>query len=357
MSQSGVSAVDSVSIQRIVISRLRFIGDVILTTPLLGAVREKFPGAHIAYLADAGAVRLLEHNPNLNELIAYDFSRPDILEQLRITRLLRSKRFDVFVDLFSNPRSALLAFGSGARIRIGKEVPGRGKFFTHRIGEDGKRRTAVEFHYRYLEPLGIAPSNRRTEIFLTEEEKREARIFLKWQGVEAGSPIVGVHPGATWPAKMWRKEHFASLVDLLNAKLGAQVVITQGPNDAKLTSEISSLAVGKLTVLDVLPLRQLAAVLSQLTAYVSNDAGPMHMAVAVGTPTVGLFGPGEEDIWFPYVPPFYDSEAGHAALRHDVYCHPCHLDFCDKSGSEFMACMQLLSPSRVLKEIERILNR
>jgi ADP-heptose:LPS heptosyltransferase len=85
---------------------------------------------------------------------------------------------------------------------------------------------------------------------------------------------------------------------------------------------------------------------------VANDAGPMHIAVAVGTPTIGIFGPGEEDIWFPY-----DSADGHRALRKDVPCHPCHLDFCDRQGDGYMECMNLLSVDEVLHAIKSLLAR
>ena len=332
---------------------MKFIGDIVLTTPVIRAVRERYPNAHIAYLGEKGGVSLLEHNPHLNEILPYDFTKPDIIEQPRMMFALRRRKFDVFIDLFSNPRSAFLAYASGAPIRIGKDVRGRGNLYTHRIGDDGKPKTAVEFHYQYVRPIGVEPNRFRTEIFLTDAEIREAKIFLKWQDIDPERPIIGLHPGATWPAKMWQKESFADLIDLLNAKLGAQVVVTQGPNDKELISQISSLAVGKVTFLNPLPLRQLAAVISQFNVYVANDSGPMHIAVAVGTKTIGIFGPGEENIWFPYIPPYYDPAAGHIAMRHDVHCHPCHLDFCNRQGAEFMECMKLLTVKEVFEEVRK----
>ena len=332
---------------------MKFIGDVVLTTPVVHALRETFPHAHIAYLAERGAVTLLEHNPDLDELIAFDFDRPGILEQLRVIRRLRKGRFDVFIDLFSNPRTALLARASGAPIRIGKEVKGRGRLYTHQIRDSARPKTAIEYHYQYVEPLGVKPAHWRTKIFLTEDEKREASIYLRWQNIDPEKKVIGLHPGATWPAKMWPAERFADLIDLLNAKLGVQVVVTQGPKDREVVEKISRRAVGNAVFLNVLPLRQLAAILSLLRVYVANDSGPMHIAAAVGTKTVGIFGPGEENIWFPYTPPYYDLSAGHVALRKDVPCHPCHLDFCNREGDGYMECMKLLSVTEVFEEIRR----
>lgn len=344
------------TVHRILVTRMKYIGDVILTTPLLRALRERFPDAHIAYLGDKDAVSLLENHPSLDEIIPFDFSRPTLFEQPRVMALLLRKRFDVVIDLFSNPRSALLSYATGARMRIGKEASGRGRLYTHRIRDDGREKTAVDFHYQYLAPLGIAPSFRKTEIALTEPEVRESRNYLKWQDLDLARPIVGLHPGATWPAKHWPWERFADLVDLMTAKLGAQVVLTQGPGGGAIAERISSRAVAKVTLLPVMPLRQLAAIISQMSAYVANDNGTMHIAVAVGTKTVGIFGPGEENIWFPYVPPYYDRSAGHVALRKDVPCHPCHLDVCNREGEGFMECMTLLGVKEVFREVERMLS-
>ena len=152
---------------------------------------------------------------------------------------------------------------------------------------------------------------------------------------------------------MWEWEKYADLADLIRAKLGAQVVLTQGPKDAELVEKISKRSVGNLLVLNAMPLRQLAAIISQFRVYVANDNGAMHISAAVGTPTIGLFGPGEDDIWFPYRPPFYDSSTWHIALRKSVPCHPCRLDFCNREGDGFMECMKLLIVEEVFEEVKK----
>ncbi len=332
---------------RICLSRMRYIGDVVLTTPVIRAVRKRFPGAYIAYLGEREAVSLLEQNPFLDEILPFDFDRPTILEQPRVMAALRRRKFDVFIDLFSNPRSAILARSSGAAMRIGKDVPGRGRLYTHRIGEPEGRINAIEFHYRYLEPLGVPPDGLATEIFLGEEEKREARNYLKWQDCDPDQPIIAMHPGATWPAKRWPWERFAELADLCRAKLRAQIILTQGPNDADVVGMIAARATGSLMALPLMRLRQLAAILSCCSAYVANDNGTMHIAAAVGTPTIGIFGPGEEDIWFPYA----SAATKHVALRKPVVCHPCHLNVCNRPGDESMECMKLLAVDDVFRAV------
>jgi len=309
-------------------------------------MREAYPEAHIAYLAEREAASLLEHNPHLDEIIPYD-SKKNVLSQLLFYRRLRSRKFDLAIDFFGNPRTALLTYATGARVRVGLDGRTRSSLYTHRIKDDGRPKTAIQFYFQFLQALGVKLGSMRTEIFLTEDERREARIFLQWNGVDVARPIVALHAGASWPAKVWPSDRFAQLADQVIARLGAQIVLTQGPKDHQIVSDVSRRCVGNVKVLDALPLRQLAAILSHARVCVANDSGPMHIAVAVGTKAIGIFGPGEDNIWFPY-----DSSAGHIALRGDVWCHPCHLDFCDKRGDEYMKCMNLLQVDEVFRAVE-----
>lgn len=341
---------------RILLTRMKFIGDVVLTTPIIRSLRNAFPDAYIAYMGEKNAVSLLEHNPHLDEIIPFDFSRPTIIEQPRVAWQLRRRRFDLAIDLFNNPRSALLTYATGAKVRVGADRKGRGKLYTIQVRDDGTPKTAVEFHNQFLRAVGIEPTAVRPEIFLTNDERREARIYLQWldyenKPLDLTKPIVGLHPGATWPAKRWAAERFGELADLLAAKLGVEVIVTAGPNDDEQVSALVKRSFTTLKVLRNLPLRQLAAILSQCSAYVANDNGTMHIAAALGTPTVGIFGPGEENIWFPYA-----AEEGHAALRCDVPCHPCHLNVCNREGEGYMECMQLLSVQEVFAAVEGALR-
>ena len=333
---------------RILITRMKFIGDVVLTTPVIRSVRTAYPHAYIAYMGEKGAVSLLEHNPNLDEIIPFDFSRPTVIEQPRVALLLRRRKFDLVLDLFGNPRSALLSYLSGAGTRVGADRKGRGKFYTLRVRDDGKPKTAVQFHNQFIDAVGIKPTYDRTEIVLTDYERREGRIYLQWLDYENNPldmtrPIVGIHPGATWPAKKWMPDRFGSLADMLTAKTRAQVLMVAGPNENETVNDVLKHSTAPIKVIRNLPLRQLAAVIAQCSLFIANDAGPMHIAAALGIPTLGLFGPGEENIWFPYA-----AKEGHMALRKDVPCHPCHLDFCNRQGEGYMECMKLLSVDEVL---------
>lgn len=341
--------------RRILITRMKFIGDILLTTPMIRSVRSAHPDAYIAYLGEKNAVSLLEHNPYLDEIIGFNFSRSTILEQSRVALLLRRRKFDLVIDLFGNPRTALLTYLSGARVRIGLNRPWRGKSYTVRIADDGRQRSAIEFHSRFGEAVGMPPATPKTEIVLTDQERAAAETLLRDVAGSAGRdpsrPLVGVHPGATWPAKRWPADRFAGVADRLASELGACVIVTAGPDEDDTTRSLASHAKMKPIMLPVMSLRLLAAVISLCNAYISNDAGPMHIAAAVGTPTIGLFGPGEENIWFPYA-----ATDGHQALRKDVPCHPCHLDFCNREGEGFMECMKRLMVNDVFEAVKSVLG-
>jgi ADP-heptose:LPS heptosyltransferase len=220
------------------------------------------------------------------------------------------------------------------------------------LKDDGRPKSAIDFHYQSLKAVGIEPQHYRTEIFLTEEEKKETRRYLEWQSIDFSKPLIALQPGGTWPAKLWPAERFSELADLFTAKLHAQIVLTGGEGDIEVMRKVERATVGKVLSLPVLPLRQLAATLSLCSAYVANDSGPMHIAVAVGTPTIGIFGPGEENIWFPYTTAYPDGSSKHIAMRKDVPCHPCHLNICNRAGDEYMECMKLLSVNEVFEAVK-----
>jgi lipopolysaccharide heptosyltransferase II len=327
--------------QRILITRMKFIGDVVLTTPVIRSLRAAFPNAFLAYMGDAGAVSLLQENPFLNQIIPFDFSRPTYLEQPRVSWLLRRLRFDWVIDLFGNPRSALLTYLTGAPVRVGLERKGRGRLYTLQVRDDGRPKSAVEFHLQFLRALGVEPVVHPPELFLTERERTDAAALIA-----TDRPLVVLHPGATWPAKRWLPERFALLAGRLRGERNVTVVLSGGPDEAPLLDEVRKLAVPAPEIVLGLSLRQLAALYARASVVVSNDAGPMHIAAAVGTPTIGIFGPGEEQIWFPY-----RQDHGHQALRKDVPCHPCHLDFCNRTGDGYMECMKLLTVEEVASAV------
>lgn len=348
---AGFGGTTMPTFRRILLSRPRFMGDVLLTTPLVRQMRRLFPAAHLAYLTEERFAPLLAHNPWLDEVIALQTRTGGrFYEQAsataRLVRHLRRQNFDLAVDLFGNPRTALLCRATGAPTRVGGDFRGRRYLYTVRVQQDHQLRNAIDFHWHSLLALGLEKGDNRTEVFLTAPERDWAKQYLSSKGLQLDIPIVGLHPGATWPNKRWPAEKFADAAQRV-VRAGAQVLITQGPDEHESAQVVMRGAAGT-ALLDVLNLRQLAAVLAELEVYVANDSGAMHLSVAVGTKTLGLFGPSQPEIWFPY-----SAADGHRALAVPIECRPCHKDYCPLGT---LACLQNLTPAQVASEIVRCLR-
>ncbi len=331
-------------IQSVLVSRLRFMGDVILTIPLVRAIRKNRPDIHITYLAESPYHSLLENHPDVNTILSYDPN--SLISQIRVLRQMMKTHFDLSIDLFGNPRSAWFSFLSGARYRIGGDFRGRKLFYTHRIRDDGKSKSAIRFHLQYLKPLGIAEIVSDPALFLTEEEIHWGEKYLQEQGYDLKKRIIGIHPAASWPAKRWLPERFGELGKRLIEKYQAQLFFTMGPREEALVTSVIQNCGYQANDPKLLSIRQLASILSQFDLFIANDCGPMHLAPAVGTRTIGIFGPGEPEIWFPY-----SKEKGHRVVHKEVDCSRCHRDFCDD-----MRCMKAITVEDVLQAVGDVLS-
>jgi ADP-heptose:LPS heptosyltransferase len=333
--------------KRILLTRMKYIGDVVLTTPIIHTLRDAYPDAYIAYLGDAKAVSLLEQNPHLNEIIPFDFSKDSLFYQMKMYAKMFRGTYDLTIDLYSNPRSALMTYATRANVRIGGDTRGRGNLYTIKISDDGKLKSAIEYHYQSLKPLGIEPKYYKTEIFLTDREKSEASEFLRSLNVDPTKNIVAIHPGATWPNKIWLKEKFSGLIDALVQDTDCEIIISPGPHEEELTAFLAKNHTSRVHILPLLPVRKLASVLSRCSVFVSNDCGPMHIGVAVGVKTVGIFGPEPIEIWFPY-----NRKEGHLPMFKKIFCSPCRTTKCFRQGEETLECMKLISVEEVFNAVK-----
>jgi ADP-heptose:LPS heptosyltransferase len=292
----GASAPERAHVRRIVVTRLRFLGDIVLSTPVLAALREGFPHASIEYLADSAYLPVLERHPALDRL--HPLPRGSGPGQvLRVVRQLRQPRVDWWFDLFGNPRSAILTALSRPRHAVGPKRGLRSHVFQHRREGPSGDRSAVRHHLDMLVPLlgRVEPSP--TTLYVGDDERAAIRDRLR---LAAGEHRVLLHPGSTWPDKAWPESHWPDLVRRLREEgLGPFVVISP-PDAPALAERIAAGAGDDVRVLPVLAVREVLALLTCCSLYVGNDGGVLHCAVALGVPTVGLFGPTEPDIWFPY---------------------------------------------------------
>ena len=328
----------------ILLIRLSSLGDIVLTTPAIRAVRANFPNAYIAMLVAKQSADVLLENPNLDEIITFDrlAKDKDTGEMWRIVRLLRERKFTLAIDLQRKFRTEMLMYLSGATERVGK-----GWLCTTRVLEQGNKH-ATAHYFDLLHAAGIPAEDPELELFLAESERRDVVQKLKTAGVVDARLKVGLFPGAGWKLREWMPERFAAIGDRLVQYFDADVLIFGGQKESELVHTVANLMHTRpIPFAGNLQIRQLAACIEQCNLFVTNDTGPMHIAAAVGTPTVSLFGPGNHIRFQPL-------GALHQTIRHAVPCSPCK-QFTDKCKDNI--CMKGIGVDEVWHSISRVLEK
>lgn len=329
----------------ILVIRPRFVGDVCLSTPVLTNLRRLAPQAALHYLTEEESAPLLVDDPRLTRLWVSS-RKKGALDQARLAADLRAQRFDVVLDLFCNPRTALWTAVTGAPWRVGYPHK-KFRSAAYNVAVRPTEKSAIQFHLASLTALGWDARYELPEITLAEGELLAARNHLAERGVPAGAAMVGFHPGARWPTRRWGAEDFAALGKRFLAERPRDwLLVFGGPGEEELARTIAE-GVGSpraLAITDV-ALRRFAALAKLCRAFVSGDTGPTHVAVSVGTPTVGIFGRSEPERTFPY-----PESAGHRSIYSGVWCSPCVLDVCDH-----MSCMRAISPDWAWDVLEKTL--
>jgi lipopolysaccharide heptosyltransferase II len=345
--------------------RLRLIGDVVFTTPLLRALRRHHPDARITYVVESHAAPVVQNNPHLDELIILPRRRglSRVADDFRFARALRSRRFDVAIDLHGGPRSAWLTWASGAPRRIGYSIPGRAWMYTDRVERppDLGASHSVENQWALLQPLGIGTPNPVDDaVEMVADPAAATRVAerLRTIGVSAAHPLVVLHVSAGNPFRRWPEASFVSLiVSLVRRDPSRRVVITAGPSDAAAADRVGSEArrlLGPLAM--ALPeagdfdLAELRALIAQASVYIGGDSGPAHVASTTRTPIVELLGPTLAGRSRPWRDPRWYSETVDVG---DLPCRPCSQRTCVPGDYR---CLTGISSEQVALAVERALT-
>lgn len=322
-------------------------GDVLLTTPALRALKSALPQSRLTVLVTRPGKEILAGNPDVDEVMVLDKSswRP----QLEIIGGVRRRGFDLVVDFLCNPRTAIITILSGARFRVGYDVGLRR--FAYNIVKprdefrDGKKvaKYAAEVNLDMIRYLGFRAESSALRFSVDGKSRAVADEFLASNGLEAGG-FVCVSPAGSWPAKTWEVGKFAAVSDLVTERTGRRVVVLWGPGEKALAERTLSLMRTPGVMACETDIREAGALLEKSALFVSNDSGLKHVAVAVGTPTVTVFGPTNPVTWNPESPK-------HRAVFADVDCLRC-----DKNTCATMECMKKLSAERVFAVVEDVLR-
>jgi heptosyltransferase-2 len=340
-------------VDRILIIRFSSLGDIVLTTPVIEALKVEFPESRIYFLTKARYGELLKADPRIFTVIEFDpqGKHKGVGGFLKLISELRSHDFDLLVDLHGNIRSFLVRHLIPCR----KKLKYRKKRMTRLLMVYCKFiRTepihTVDSYLEVLNRLQIKTGKRIPQVFPHHNDIEFTENFLLEHGVKKDDILLGVHPGARWDTKRWDHEKFAQVCQALIDSLGVKVILIGEGREEEVVGKIKSSlpAMNVISAVDF-PLGRLTALIARCDCLVSNDSGPMHLASALGVPVVAIFGPTHPKLGFAPLGP------KSVALCTDAECSPCSLHGEKKCSKESRTCMDLIEPEMVIKTVEQLL--
>lgn len=307
-------------IKKILVVKLDHIGDVLLSTPVIINLRLHYPYAHIAMLVGSWSKQAIERNPYIDEILCYDspfFRRSGrgstLKDVMQILRRLKSEWYDLIVELRGDFLTLILAMLRGGRYRLDRSTQRVLKKLGNppcpplikggEVGLEGEPvhpEHEVEINLDVLKAAGIPITSRQIFFNIPSESQTWAKDFLSELGIDASKPIVAIHPGSPVPLKRWPAKRFAKLADIL-IKRKMQILFLGVSAEKGLVKEIQAqMHHNSVNIAGRTNLQQLGAVLQNCQLFIGNDSGPMHIAAAVGTRVIGLFGPSSPQRFGPF---------------------------------------------------------
>jgi len=344
------------------------IGDVLFTTPLIKSLRLAFPSAYICFLCRASGRELMRNNPNLNDILIFEkddwrrswsASRIRFLKELAaFYRELKSRKFDILIDLSLSPQYGLFFAGLGIKQRICYDYRGRGRFHNRKLilarGYTGKH--VARYYLELAFCLGIDVRDYPLELFLSPGAVTAAADLLKIAGVDPARGFVLVCPGSgdSWGVnayfKRWPAENFVELCRKISAT-GRTVIIAGSSGEKQLCENIAARVPQAINLCARTSLEEFCAVLSLSALVISSDGGPFHAARALGKKTLVFFGPVDETVYGPY-PDARDC----SVLKAAVDCRPCYRGFKFPPCPYDKLCLRSITVDEAFSAATRLLN-
>jgi lipopolysaccharide heptosyltransferase II len=353
---------------KILLIRLRLIGDVVFTTPILRALKRTFPDARLTYLVERDAAAVVAGNPHLDEVLVIPLTSGwrRVRDDVKLARQLRAAQFDVVIDLHGGPRSSWLTWATGAPERIGYDIPGRAWHYTRRVHRPRglQPQHSVVNQWSLLAavpgfPSGSPdPARDAVEMALDAAADRRIAERLHAIGVSDRHAIAVIHVSAGNPFRRWPESAFTRFVTMFAAGDAARrIVLSSGPSDRAAAERIAAdarAALGSERAHQVLAfgeinLQELRALVARSRVFIGGDTGPLHIAATTRTPIVGLYGPTLTERSAPW----RDGAIPAASVHVDgLPCRPCEQRVCVPGD---FRCLTTIEPSAVLAAAERVM--
>jgi lipopolysaccharide heptosyltransferase III len=352
-------AVDLSALHRVLVVKLRHLGDVLLTSPVFTVLKNHAPHLEVDALVYRDTESMLSGHPAITNIFTVDRAwkqqgwPAQISNEWRLFRTLRARRYDLIVHLTENSRGAVLMLLLGPQHGVARDYPRkRGRLwrnsFTHLYQVPAKPRHTVEIHLDALRRLGVYPETEERRLVLTVSDEAETSVrALMARHDFKSKEFIHIHPTSRWLFKCWELDKYVALINTLQ-EAGERVVLTAAPAEHELqftASIVSQLKRPPVDLCGKLNLKQLAALTRQAKCFVGVDSVPMHIAAAMQTPVVVLFGPSGDLEWGPW-------QVNARVLTSSHSCRPCGLDGC--GNGKVSECLTAIPVEAVLNEIRQI---
>ena len=336
--------------KRLLVIKLKQPGDVLVSTPVIAALKEAWPNCHLTYLVPKGTEDMVAGHPGLDDLMVVDRRGETWSQALRFARDLRRRRFDLVIELSGGDRGAIYSWLTGAKERLGLARPGmpfwQRRVFTRLLPRPPVKMHLVDQNLAAVRALGIEPQTPRLRFFWDQAVEERIQDLLTAHKLAPGGFVV-MHPGAGWRFKCWTPQGYARVLEALQNEWRLPVILTgtQAAHEQELIAAIlQESRVKPINLAGRLSLKELGALIAQARFFFGMDSAPMHLAAAVETPAVALFGPSGVFNWGPW-------GEGHLVIQQDWACVPCGRDGCE--GSKISRCLTEIEPEEVLQAMAR----
>jgi heptosyltransferase-3 len=358
LTDSCLSPVHPAPYNTILLIQLGDIGDVILTLPAIRALRENYPQSRLVVCVREKAREIIEDCPWASSVMTVRKERKRlkaaVLDQARWMRELRSHRFDLVIDLRTGTRGAIIAGLSGAGTRIGRFAADgrlwRNRVFTHLVTPpDEAFEYAAEHNLNILSPLGLKLPDRALQITIPYHRREAASRLFSSQSIPLSRPLLAFHPFSLWKYKEWQVNSCAELIDDVQLRYDVTVVITGSSEERGRADQVVARCKTKpFNLAGKTSIGELAAVFFTCRGFIGVDTAALHLAAAVGIPTLGIFGPSPAVCWAP-------RGSRHMVVSKNMPCVPCRRKGC--GDSEISQCLDGLTLKDIHEELFRFIDQ
>lgn len=336
------------SAQNVLIIALKRVGDTILSIPAFRAIKETLPHSRVTVFANSYTKGILERIPYIDSIISYS-QKSSFFQKSRQMKKLRQQRFDLALDFSCDYtlEGGLLSWLSGAKYRVGYNHFGRGFLFHKPIQHENKPIHALDEILNIVQAINLETKDRSLRIEASDKAQQTIEKSLRKEGIKEGDMLIGIHPGGYYPTQKWMMEGFAQLADRMVKKHLARIILVGGPSEGDLINQIKEKMTSSPIIFSDQSMPNLLGLIQSLHLLVCNNSGPLHMATALGTPTVSTMGPTLPERWWP-------QGEEDIVVRKDLSCMPCNEGYCRLKTH---LCMTSLTVDEMMEAVGRQISK